>query len=69
MHRRWAPRAIGLPLLVLMGVAYPQARPEQAAAQTEQSSQTAASPEQALLSRYCAGCHTGSGPGPQHLPP
>ncbi len=42
MNRRWVPRAIGLPLLLLMGVAYPQAQPEQAAAPPAQASQTAA---------------------------
>jgi hypothetical protein len=45
MNRRWVPRAIGLPLLLLVGVAYPQAQPEPAAAP-------------ALLTRYCAGCHS-----------
>jgi mono/diheme cytochrome c family protein len=54
MNRRWVPRAIGLPLLLLIGVAYPQARPEQAAAPAAQSAQ---SEEHALLNRYCAGCH------------
>ena len=54
MSRRWFPRAIGLPLLLLMGVAYPQARPEQAAAPAASPAPTA---EQALLNRYCAGCH------------
>ena len=47
MSRRWVPRAIGLPLLLLMGVAYPQAQPEQAAAPPAQASQTAVSAEQA----------------------
>ncbi len=54
MSRRWFPRAIGLPLLLLIGVAYPQARPEQAAAP---AASPAPSAEQALLNRYCAGCH------------
>ena len=44
MNRRWVPRAAGLLLLLLIGVAYPQAQPEQAAA-----------PD--LLNKYCAGCH------------
>ena len=57
MSRRWFPRAIGLPLLLLMGVAYPQAQPEQAAAPPAQASQTAQSAEQAPLNRYCASCH------------
>jgi mono/diheme cytochrome c family protein len=45
MNRRWVPRAIGLPLLLLIGVAYPQAQPEPPAAAP------------AVLNRYCAGCH------------
>src|SRR6185436_14990426 len=48
---------IGLPLLLLTAVAYLQARPQQEAAQTVQTAQTAVSPEHALLNRYCAGCH------------
>src|SRR5687768_6248947 len=44
MNRRWVPRAVGLALLLLIGVAYPQAQPEPAAA-----------PD--VLNRYCAGCH------------
>ena len=54
MSRRWFPRAFGLPLLLLMGVAYPQARPEQAAAP---AAALALSEEQAVLNRYCASCH------------
>ena len=57
MNRRWVLRAIGLPLLLLIGVAYPQAQPEQAAAPPAQASQTSASAEQATLNRYCASCH------------
>ena len=57
MNRRWVLRAIGLPLLLLMGVVYPQAQTEQAAAQPAQASQTAVSAEQATLNRYCASCH------------
>src|SRR5918993_2883558 len=44
MNRPWVPRAVGLLLLLLAGVAYPQAQPEQTS-------------DQALLNRYCAGCH------------
>jgi hypothetical protein len=51
MNRRRGPRAIGLPLLLLIGVAYPQAQREQAAVPAAQSA------EHALLTRYCAGCH------------
>jgi hypothetical protein len=54
MSRRWVFRAIGLPSLLLIGVAYPQARPEQVAAPATQTDQSA---EHALLNRYCAGCH------------
>ena len=57
MSRRWFPRAIGLPLLLLIGVAYPQAQPEQAAAPPAQASQASVPAEQATLNRYCAGCH------------
>ena len=32
MSRRWVPRAIGLPVLLVMGAVYLQARPEQAPA-------------------------------------
>jgi mono/diheme cytochrome c family protein len=56
MDRRWPSRAIGLPLLLLIGVAYPQAQPKQAAAPA-QASQAPVSGDQATLSRYCAGCH------------
>ena len=44
MNRRWVPGAVALPVLLLIGVAFPHAQPEPAAA-----------PE--LLNRYCAGCH------------
>ncbi len=44
MNRRWVSRAVGLVLLLLAGVAYPQAQPEEAAAP-------------AVLNRYCASCH------------
>ena len=55
MNRRWLPRAIALPSLLLLGVAYPQARPEQVAV----SSATPVSAEQqALMNKYCAGCHS-----------
>jgi hypothetical protein len=43
-----------LPLLLIMAAAYPQARPEQAAAP---AARAAASEEHALLNRYCVGCH------------
>jgi mono/diheme cytochrome c family protein len=56
MNRRWAPRAIGLPVLLLSGVVYLQARPEQAAAPAP-AAQAAPSAEHVLLNRYCAGCH------------
>ena len=55
MIRRWVPRAIGLPSLLLLGVAYVQARPEQAPAAP--TAAPAASADHALLSKYCAGCH------------
>ena len=54
MSRRWGPRAIGLPLLLLIGVAYPQAQREQATVPAVEAGQSA---EHALLTRYCAGCH------------
>ena len=54
MSRRWFTRAIGLPLLLLLGVAYPQARPEQAGS-TGASAPSAE--QQAVLNKYCAGCH------------
>jgi mono/diheme cytochrome c family protein len=44
MNRRWVPRAATLSLLLLAGVAYPEAQPEEAAAP-------------AVLNRYCASCH------------
>ncbi|MEO5741097.1 MAG: DUF1587 domain-containing protein [Vicinamibacterales bacterium] len=54
MGRRWVPRAIGLPLLLLMAAAYPFARPQQASVPPVQSAPSA---EHALINRYCAGCH------------
>jgi uncharacterized protein DUF1592/uncharacterized protein DUF1588/uncharacterized protein DUF1585/uncharacterized protein DUF1595/uncharacterized protein DUF1587/cbb3-type cytochrome c oxidase subunit III len=54
MSRRWVPRAIGLPLLLLIGVAYPQAQREQVAAPAAKSAQSA---ERAVLNRYCVSCH------------
>ena len=54
MNRRRFPRVIGLALFVLIGVADPQARPEQTAVPDARSAE---SPEHALLSRYCSGCH------------
>ena len=54
MNRRRFPRAIALPSLLLLGVAYPQARPEQAGAP---SAAPAAAEQQGLLNKYCAGCH------------
>ena len=50
MNRRWLP----LPLLLLTGVAYLQARPDQSAAPAAGAKPSA---EQELLNRYCAGCH------------
>ncbi|HUP94850.1 MAG TPA: DUF1592 domain-containing protein, partial [Burkholderiales bacterium] len=44
MNRRLVPRAVGLELLLLAGVAYPQAQPEEAVTP-------------AVLNRYCASCH------------
>ena len=64
MSRRWVPRAIGLPLLLLTAAAYLQARPEQVAEtgqalprRSGEAAQAAQSSEHALLNRYCAGCH------------
>ncbi len=61
MNRRWVARAIWLPVLLLSGVVYLQARPEQVAASAPASAAAQAapspSPEHALLNRYCAGCH------------
>jgi Protein of unknown function (DUF1592)/Protein of unknown function (DUF1588)/Protein of unknown function (DUF1595)/Protein of unknown function (DUF1585)/Protein of unknown function (DUF1587)/Cytochrome C oxidase, cbb3-type, subunit III len=64
MNRRWVPRAVGLPLLLLIGVAYPEAQPEQAAETIQalprrsgDAAQAGQSAERALLTRYCAGCH------------
>ena len=56
MNRRWVPRAVGLPLLVFTAVAYLQARPEQVSVATGRSAEAAE--QQALLNRYCAGCHS-----------
>jgi mono/diheme cytochrome c family protein len=44
-------------LLLLIGVAYPHAQPEQAATPPAQASQASVPAEQATLNRYCAGCH------------
>jgi hypothetical protein len=55
MSRRWGPHAIGLPLLLLIGVAYPQAQRGQATVPVAEAGQSA---EHALLTRYCAGCHS-----------
>jgi mono/diheme cytochrome c family protein len=64
MNRRWVPRAIGLPMLLLAAAAYLQARPEQGAETTPaaprrsgEAAQAGQSPEHALLNRYCVGCH------------
>ena len=58
MNRRWGPRAIGLPLLLLIGVAYPQAQRDASQALPPRSGDAAeAGAEHALLNRYCAGCH------------
>ena len=61
MSRRWVPRAIGLPMLLLAAAAYLQARPQQAetgpAMPSGAAAQAGQSPEHALLNRYCAGCH------------
>src|SRR5687768_1335146 len=55
MSRRWVPRAIAFPLIVLSAVAYLQARPEQTPVPAAASAQTAE--QQALLNRYCVSCH------------
>ena len=55
MNRRWVSRAVGIPLLVATGVVYVQARGEQAAVPSAQRAQ--AGDPQAVLNRYCAGCH------------
>src|SRR5687767_526074 len=55
MNRRWVSRAVGIPLLVGTGVVYVQARGEQAAVPSAQRAQ--AGDPQAVLNRYCAGCH------------
>jgi hypothetical protein len=64
MSRRWVPRAIGLPMLLLVAAAYLQARPEQGAETGQalprrggEAAQAGQSAEHALLNRYCAGCH------------
>ncbi len=57
MSRRWVSRATWLPLLLIMGVAYLEAQPEQAPASAAQPAQAGESAQHALLSRYCAGCH------------
>jgi mono/diheme cytochrome c family protein len=55
MSRRWVFRALGLAVLVFLGAAYPQAGPQQTAPSVAPPSPGAS--DQALLSRYCAGCH------------
>jgi hypothetical protein len=55
MSWRWFSRALGLPVLLCLAVAYLQADPQQTASSTP--SLSVASPDQALLNRYCAGCH------------
>jgi mono/diheme cytochrome c family protein len=57
MSRRWVPRAIGLPALLVMGAVYLQARPEQAPAGAAQLAQAGTTEDHALLNRYCASCH------------
>ena len=64
MSRRWVPRAVGLPMLLLAAAAYLQARPEQGAEtgqalprRSGDAAQVGQSAEHALLNRYCAGCH------------
>ena len=64
MSRRWGPRAVGLPMLLLVAAAYLEARPEQGA-ETKQAlprrsgeaAQVGPPAGHALLNRYCAGCH------------
>src|SRR6188474_2383797 len=55
MGRRWVFRALGLPALISLGAAYPQAGPQQTAPAAPASSPQVS--DQALLNRYCAGCH------------
>ena len=54
MGRRWVSRALGLPVVLCLAAAYLQARPQQAPPAAPASTQAA---DQALLNRYCAGCH------------
>src|SRR5688500_5134020 len=56
MNRRWVSRAVGIPILVATGVVYVQARGEQVTSPAAQSAQAADS--QAVLNKYCAGCHS-----------
>ena len=55
MNRRWVPRAIGLPVLLVTGAVFLQARPEQAAAPAAQAARRDGGSRP--LNRYCAGCH------------
>ena len=58
MNRRWVPRAIGLPLLLLVGGRLPAGAARTGGSSSRASCAAApASAEQALLNRYCAGCH------------
>lgn len=58
MKRRGLIGAAGLPVLLLVAVAFVQARPQQiSAAGQGVSSAASVSPDRATLNRYCAGCH------------
>ena len=57
MSRRWVPRAIGLPLLLLMGAVYPAGAPANRRRLRGAARAGGPSAEQALLNRYCASCH------------
>lgn len=71
MSRRWVYHAVGLPLLLVTGAVYLQARPEQAVSAQDLprrggDAAQAASTEQALLSRYCRRTALGPNPGVGH---